>query len=60
MQVVKLYNKPDKPEFVKYVRMGEWGMLVNYPIDKPNWKREAKWIDLNNTHIEWIKTFEGE
>ena len=60
MQVVKLYRKPDKPEFMKLVRLGEWGMLVNYPIDKPDWKREARWLPLDSLFIDWIKTFEGE
>lgn len=60
MQVVKLYRKPNQPEFVKLVCLGEWGMLVNYPIDKPDWKREARWIAPSEVHIEWIKTFEGE
>jgi hypothetical protein len=60
MQVVKLYRKPDKPEFVKLVRVEGGEMLVNYPIDKPDWKREARWVAPSEVRIEWIKTFEGE
>jgi hypothetical protein len=60
MKVIKLYRKPDVPEFYKVVRMGEHGLLVNYPIDKPNYKREAKWLDLSMVRVDWIKTFTGE
>jgi hypothetical protein len=60
MQVIKLYPKPDKPEYYKVVRVGELGLLVNYPIDKPNYKREAKWLDLSKVYVDWIKTFDGE
>lgn len=60
MQIVKLYRKPDKPEFMKLIRLGEWGMLVNYPIDKPDRKREARWIAPSDVYIDWIKTFKGE
>ena len=57
MRVVKLYRKPDKPEFYVYVRMGEMGMLVNYPIDKPDRKRSARWFNLNDVYVDWIKEF---
>lgn len=60
MRVIKLYRKPDKPEFYKVVRVGELGLLVNYPIDKPDHKREAKWLDLSMVRVEWVKTFIGE
>jgi hypothetical protein len=60
VRVMKLYRKPDVPEFYKVVRMGELGLLVNYPIDKPDHKRDAKWLDLSKVHVDWIKTFEGE
>ena len=60
MKILKLYTKPNKPEYVKLVRTGDWGILVNYPIDKPNYKREAKWINPSEVYIDWIKTFEGE
>ena len=48
------------PEFYKVVRMGEHGLLVNYPIDKPDHKREAKWLDLSTVRVDWVKTFEGD
>ena len=57
MKVMKVFSKPDKPEFYEYVRRGELGVLVNYPIDKPYGKRMAKWIDPNIVRIEWIKEF---
>ena len=58
MVVIKLYQKPDKPEFYAYVRSDkEWGLLVNYPIDKPDSKRSAKWIDPNIVRIDWIREF---
>jgi hypothetical protein len=60
MQVIKLYRKPDKPEFMKLVRAEGNEFLVNYPIDKPDWKREARWLAPSEVYVEWIKTFEGE
>ena len=57
MVVIKVYQKPDKPEFYAYVRSGKWGLLVNYPIDKPERKRSAKWIDPNIVRIDWIREF---
>lgn len=57
MKVVKLYHKPDKPEFYELVKTGAWGLLVNYPIDKPNRKRSAKWIETNKVRIDWIREF---
>jgi hypothetical protein len=57
MRVIKLYRKPDKPEFYVLVRRGELGLLVNYPIDKPDRKRMARWFDLNEVYVDWIKEF---
>ena len=57
MKVVKLYRKPDKPEFFELVRVGEWGMLLTYPIDKPDSKRSARWLALNEVYVDWIKEF---
>lgn len=57
MRVVKLYRKPDKPEFYVFVRRGDRGMLVNYPIDVPDHKRSARWFDLNEVYVDWIKEF---
>ena len=60
MRIVKLYRKPNQPEFVKLVRFEGGEMLVNYPISKPDRKREARWVVPSEVFIEWIKTFEGE
>ena len=58
MRVVKLYRKPDKPEFFKLVRVDSNGdMLLNYPIGVPDSKRHAVWIAPNNVRVEWIKEF---
>jgi len=57
MRVIKLYRKPDKPEFYVLVRRGERGLLVNYPIDKPDRKRMARWFSLNEVYVDWIKEF---
>lgn len=60
MQVVKLYQKPDKPEFVKLLKVENGEMLVVYPIHSPDWKRGARWIKPSEVFIDWIKTFEGD
>ena len=60
MQIIKLYRKPNQPEYLKLVRVEGCELLVNYPIDKPNWKRLARWINPNEVYVEWIRTFEGE
>jgi hypothetical protein len=57
MRVVKLYRKPDKPEFFEFVRVGDWGLLLNYPIDVPDRKRNARWLGLNEVYIDWIREF---
>ena len=57
MKVIKLYRKPNKPEFYKYVRSGEHGVLVNYPIELPDARRLARWFSLNEVYIDWIKEF---
>ena len=57
MKVIKLYRKPNNPEFYVYVRTGEFGILVNYPLDKPDRKRNARWFGLNEVYIDWIKEF---
>ena len=58
MVVVKLYRKPDKPEFFRLVRVDAQGdMLLNYPIEVPDSKRTAVWINSNNVRVEWIKEF---
>jgi len=55
MRVVKLYRKPDKPEFFALVKTGKWGILVEAPIDKPYHKRMGKWFGLNEVYIDWIR-----
>jgi hypothetical protein len=57
MKIIKLYRKPDKPEFYELVRTGAWGLLVNYPIDKPDRKREARWLDVGSVYIDWVREF---
>lgn len=58
MKVVKLYRKPDKPEYFKLVKVDAQGdMLLNYPIEVPDSKRHAVWISPNNVRVEWIKEF---
>ena len=58
MKVVKLYRKPDKPEYFKLVKVNDQGdMLLNYPIGSPDSKRSAVWIAPNNVRVEWIKEF---
>jgi hypothetical protein len=58
MLVIKLYRKPDKPEFFRLVRVDAQGdMLLNYPIEVPDSKRTAVWIAPNNVRVEWIKEF---
>lgn len=57
MKVVKLYRRPNVPEFYKLVRLGVRGMLVNYPIDIPDRKRQARWFALNEVYVDWIQEF---
>lgn len=57
MRVIKLYRKPSKPEFYVYVKRGERGLLVNYPIEVPDRKRMAKWLDLSEVYVDWIREF---
>lgn len=57
MKVIKLYRKPNKPEFYVFVRSGEHGLLVNYPIEVADRKRNAKWFSLDEVYVEWIREF---
>ena len=58
MLIIKLYHKPDKPEFYRLVRFDkDMGLLLNYPIEVPDSKRTAVWINSNNVRVEWIKEF---
>ena len=57
MLVIKLYRKPNKPEFFIFVRRNDNEILVNYPIEVPDRKRHARWLGLNEVYIDWIKEF---
>lgn len=60
MKVIKLYRKPDKPEFYKLVRSDDHAVLVNYPIDVRNSKRHARWFYFDEVYIDWIRSFKSE
>jgi len=60
MKVIKLYRKPDKPEFNKLVRSDNHALLVNYPIDVPNSRRMARWLYADEIYVDWVRTFIGE
>lgn len=60
MRVVKLYRKPNKPEFYKLVRSDDHALLVNYPIDVPDRKRHARWFYFDEVYIDWIRRFGNE
>ena len=57
MLVIKLYRKPNKPEFYSLVRWNGGRLLVNYPIEAPNHKRQARWFEFNEVYIDWIREF---
>ena len=57
MKVVKLYRKPDNPEFYKFVRADDHAMLVVYPISSPDSKRSARWFYFDEVYVDWIKEF---
>lgn len=57
MKIVKLYRKPNAPEFYKMVRCDAHAFLVNYPIDKPDSKREARWFYFDEVYIDWVREF---
>ena len=57
MQVIKLYRKPNQPEFYCYLKRVGNEILLVYPIDKPNRKRMARWLDLDCIYIDWIREF---
>lgn len=60
MKIIKLYRKPDKPEFYKLVRSDNHALLVNYPIDVPNSRRMARWLYADEVYVDWVRTFIGE
>jgi hypothetical protein len=57
MLIIKLYRKPNKPEFFIFVRRTGDEILLNYPIEVPDRKRHARWLGLNEVYIDWIREF---
>ena len=56
MLIIKLYHKPDKPEFYRLVRFDkDMGLLLNYPIEVPDVKRSARWVKPSEVFIDWIR-----
>jgi hypothetical protein len=55
MRVIKIYRKPDKPEYYKLVRSDNHSVLVNYPIDKPDRNRQSRWFYFDEIYIDWIR-----
>jgi hypothetical protein len=57
VQIIKLYRKPNNPEFFIYVKRLGNEILLLYPIDAPDRKRHARWLGLNEVYIDWIREF---
>ena len=57
MRVIKLYRKPNKPEFFILVRRKANEILLNYPLELPERKRSARWLGLDEVYIDWIREF---
>lgn len=57
MKVVKLYRKPDQPEFFVFTKCDEQGILVNYPTGVPDRMRGARWFLFDEVYIDWIREF---
>lgn len=56
MVVIKLYRRPDTPEFYRLVRVDkDMGLLLNYPIELPDVKRSARWVQPSEVFIDWIR-----
>lgn len=60
MLVIKLYRKPDNPEFFIYTKRVGNEILLVYPLDKPERKRSARWLDLNEVYIDWIREISND
>jgi len=60
MLVIKLYRKPDKPEFYSLIRWNGGRLLVNYPIEVPDRKRSARWFEYNEVYIDWIREISND
>ena len=57
MKIVKLYRRPNNPEFFALIRSEGTRILVNYPINVAYRKRSARWLDMGDIRIDWIKEF---
>ena len=59
MKVIKLYRKGrlSKPEFYVFVKSIGGDLLLNYPIEVPNCKRHARWLNVEDIVIDWIQEF---
>jgi hypothetical protein len=57
MRVVKLYRKPNVPEFFIYLKRVGNEILLVYPLDKPERKRMARWLGLDGVYIDWVREF---
>ena len=67
MKVIKLYmHRESEPRFFEFIKIGDANLadaglykwvLVAYPLDKPEPKRSAKWLDPSRIRIDWIKEF---
>lgn len=67
MLLIKFYLRPGSPTFGELVRTQSdpahklCGLvLVNFPTSAPYRKREARWINPREIHIEWIRKFKDE
>ena len=57
MQIIKLYQKPNKPEYMHLVRRAGNSILVNSPWHLKYGLRTAKWLDLDAIYVDWIRQF---
>lgn len=57
IRVIKFYERPDKPVIAHLVRIHNKEMLINYPLDKPFGKREARWVRIEDVFVQWIADF---
>lgn len=60
MLVAKIVFRNRVPEFWHLVRADKDGwVLVNYPLSVAYHKRQAKWVQLNDLYVDWIRNFKG-
>lgn len=67
MLLAKFYLRPGNPTFGELVSIQSdpchrlFGMvLINFPISVPYRKREARWFNPDEIHIDWIRKFKDE